>query len=113
MGWWSQTADGDSLQLENTGLYWGDGPADFIDNAIHRWRRRQPDLTAEQFEQMAMLSFYAKRGDIVAAIARPGEVDAAINDIWADFLDAWDRPPNETEMRAGIRFSTAIWEDDD
>lgn len=34
MGWWSSDANGSSLQFEETGLLWGDGPADQIDKAI-------------------------------------------------------------------------------
>ena len=34
MGWWRAGRDGSSLHLEETGLVWGDGPADILDNAI-------------------------------------------------------------------------------
>jgi hypothetical protein len=38
MGWWNATRDGKSLQNEPTGLVWGDGPADILDDAISRIR---------------------------------------------------------------------------
>ena len=34
MGWWRSSREGDSLMLEHTGLFWGDGPADILDNAL-------------------------------------------------------------------------------
>lgn len=34
MGWWRAGADGSSLHAEETGLVWGDGPADILDDAI-------------------------------------------------------------------------------
>ena len=34
MGWWRTSEDGESLQVEETGLIWGDRPADVFDNAI-------------------------------------------------------------------------------
>ena len=34
MGWWRAGKDGSSLHLEETGLVWGDGPADIMDDAI-------------------------------------------------------------------------------
>lgn len=34
MGWWNQLEDGESLVVEETGLIWGDEPADAIDNAL-------------------------------------------------------------------------------
>lgn len=34
MGWWRAGRDGSSLHLEETGLVWGDGPADIMDDAI-------------------------------------------------------------------------------
>ena len=46
MGYWNQGADGSSLHTEETGLIWGDSPADVFDAAIadavqnfHRRRR--------------------------------------------------------------------------
>lgn len=34
MGYWNHGADGTSLHREDTGLIWGDGPADIVDDAI-------------------------------------------------------------------------------
>jgi hypothetical protein len=34
MGWWRAGKDGSSLHAEDTGLVWGDGPADILDDAI-------------------------------------------------------------------------------
>ena len=34
MGYWNQTPKGGSLQPANTGLVWGDAPADIIGGAI-------------------------------------------------------------------------------
>lgn len=34
MGWWNSDPDGASLVLEDTGNYWGDGPADVMDAAL-------------------------------------------------------------------------------
>jgi len=34
MGWWNQKPDGTSLEVIDTGLVWGDGPADTMDTAI-------------------------------------------------------------------------------
>jgi len=34
MGYWNATAEGDSLAAEDTGLIWGDTPADIFDLAI-------------------------------------------------------------------------------
>ena len=34
MGWWNGTADGASLQTEDTGIIWGDSVADTLDAAI-------------------------------------------------------------------------------
>jgi hypothetical protein len=36
MGWWNSGADGSSLHEEDTGLSWGDGPADTMDEAIEQ-----------------------------------------------------------------------------
>lgn len=36
MGWWNASPEGYSLQLEPTGLLWGDGPADIMDDALNR-----------------------------------------------------------------------------
>jgi hypothetical protein len=36
MGWWNSGSDGSSLHSEDTGLTWGDGPADVMDSAIER-----------------------------------------------------------------------------
>lgn len=38
LGWWNQTADGTSLVVEETGLVWGDGPADILDKALDEIR---------------------------------------------------------------------------
>lgn len=35
MGWWEQDDDGHSFAL-GSGMYWGDGPADIMDDAIER-----------------------------------------------------------------------------
>lgn len=40
MGWWNARRDGASLQLEETGLLWGDGPANVIDNAVDEIREQ-------------------------------------------------------------------------
>jgi hypothetical protein len=34
MGWWNSKANGASLQQRDTGLLWGDGPADYMDAAL-------------------------------------------------------------------------------
>ena len=34
MGYWNSAADGSSLQAEDTGIIWGDQPADILDDAI-------------------------------------------------------------------------------
>lgn len=34
MGYWNATAAGTSLQFEDTGILWGDAPADILDAAI-------------------------------------------------------------------------------
>lgn len=34
MGYWRASATGESLQVEDTGLIWGDRPADIMDQAI-------------------------------------------------------------------------------
>lgn len=34
MGWWRARRDGASLQLDETGLSWGDGPADLLDDVL-------------------------------------------------------------------------------
>jgi hypothetical protein len=34
MGWWRAGEDGSSLHEEETGLVWGDDPADIVDNAL-------------------------------------------------------------------------------
>lgn len=34
MGWWNQDAEGHSLIPEETGLVWGDGPADVMGAAL-------------------------------------------------------------------------------
>lgn len=39
MGWWNAAANGESLQREPTGLVWGDGPADAMDDALARIQR--------------------------------------------------------------------------
>lgn len=36
MGWWNASREGNSLQREETGLAWGDGPADAMDDMLHR-----------------------------------------------------------------------------
>lgn len=43
MGWWNQGSDGSSLHDEDTGLTWGDAPADALDNAL--------DLIIGSFEE--------------------------------------------------------------
>lgn len=35
VGWWHTNTDGASLLPVETGMLWGDGPADSLDNAIH------------------------------------------------------------------------------
>jgi hypothetical protein len=34
MGYWNQGRDGTSLHTEDTGLIWGDAPADVMDEAL-------------------------------------------------------------------------------
>jgi hypothetical protein len=34
MGYWNSTADGQSLQPNDTGIIWGDEPADIIGDAL-------------------------------------------------------------------------------
>ncbi len=36
MGWWRGGMDGSSLHMKETGLVWGDRPADLIDGAIEQ-----------------------------------------------------------------------------
>jgi hypothetical protein len=36
MGWWRAGEDGSSLHAKETGLVWGDGPADIMDDAIDK-----------------------------------------------------------------------------
>lgn len=36
MGWWNTGRDGTSLHVEDTGLLWGDSPADFMDDALEK-----------------------------------------------------------------------------
>ena len=36
MGYWNQTEEGHSLIQEDTGLIWGDSPADIMDKAIDK-----------------------------------------------------------------------------
>jgi hypothetical protein len=36
MGWWRAGEDGSSLHAEETGLVWGDGPADIMDDALDK-----------------------------------------------------------------------------
>jgi hypothetical protein len=36
MGWWQHGSDGTSLHDEDTGLIWGDRPADAVDEAIDK-----------------------------------------------------------------------------
>jgi len=38
MGWWNSSREGVSLQPEDDGHYWGDGPADIMDTAIEEIR---------------------------------------------------------------------------
>lgn len=38
MGWWNGARNGASLQTEETGFVWGDGPADILDDALLRIR---------------------------------------------------------------------------
>lgn len=38
MGWWNSAPDGSSLLVEETGLVWGDGPADVMDAALEEIR---------------------------------------------------------------------------
>lgn len=40
MGWWNAARSGASLQMEETGLLWGDSPADVMDDAIAEIRMR-------------------------------------------------------------------------
>lgn len=34
MGWWNAGEAGESLQIEETGMMWGDSPADIMDQCI-------------------------------------------------------------------------------
>lgn len=34
MGYWNATTEGASLALEDTGMYWGDTPADILGDAV-------------------------------------------------------------------------------
>lgn len=36
MGWWYSTAEGESLQPSDTGIIWGDEPADVMDAALDK-----------------------------------------------------------------------------
>lgn len=36
MGYWNAKADGSSLHTEDTGMVWGDHPADILDDAIDK-----------------------------------------------------------------------------
>lgn len=36
MGWWNAKANGASLQSDDTGILWGDGPADLMGDAVDR-----------------------------------------------------------------------------
>ena len=48
MGYWNATRDGKSLQTEDTGLIWGDAPADVINMAIKEIRETfRKDLERE------------------------------------------------------------------
>jgi len=40
MGWWNSSPEGASLQSEDDGHYWGDGPADVMDAAIEEIREQ-------------------------------------------------------------------------
>jgi hypothetical protein len=65
MGWWNSAPGGESLMPYETGLMWGDGPADIMDRAIEEiavaFKRdlgRPPTLD----ELVAGLRFSAPKG---------------------------------------------------
>jgi hypothetical protein len=40
IGWWFSTEDGAGLQPIDTGILWGDGPADIMDAALAEIRQQ-------------------------------------------------------------------------
>jgi hypothetical protein len=67
MGWWRAGEDGSSMRAEETGLVWGDGPADILGNAI--------------------------------------------DEIAAEFREAYGRKPSRAELEAGLKFSLGGYEE--
>jgi hypothetical protein len=58
MGSWNHGADGSSLHTEETGLIWGDGPADIFDKAIADAARVfAEDVGREPTEEELMAGF--------------------------------------------------------
>lgn len=69
MGWWHAHADGGSLAPEDTGLVWGDEPADAIDAALDRIDKAfreyygRPPTYAELKAGLAFSAYPRYRGD--------------------------------------------------
>lgn len=81
MGYWNQGADGSSLHTEETGLIWGDSPADVFDAAIADAVRiftedvgREPteeELTAGF--QFSLGGWFYGRGETLSVASKAGE----------------------------------------
>ena len=82
MGYWNQGADGSSLHTEETGLIWGDSPADVFDaaigDAVQNFHRRQ--LGAEPTEeeltaggQFSLGGWFYGRGETLSVASKAGE----------------------------------------
>lgn len=101
MGWWRSGADGSSLHMKDTGLTWGDGPADAIDagmekliSQLHKEFGRYPtveELDSCKFDDNIEVHF--------------PEFAMAVQDAVKVFTDDLGRLPTDAELLAGLRFS--------
>ena len=98
MGYWNTTAAGDSLQPHDTGMLWGDAPADALDSAmealitrLHSELGRWP--TIEEVDS-------GKFGN-----PQHPEITRALQEATEVFAADVGRMPTVEELTAGLRFA--------
>lgn len=123
MGWWNAAPNGASLLTEETGLVWGDGPADSLDFAIddvvksYQERLGRKPTVDELTAGLLCCATYAWDQPLAM---RPETMDSdcmlalekAHLDIISQFQESWERNPTIPELVSGMRFSASILGDE-
>ena len=100
MGYWRTTQAGESLQLDETGLIWGDQPADMIDDGMER-------LIARLYLEKHRLPTVGELDALKFGADKPAELVFAIKEASRVFTEDVDREPLAEEILAGLNFSTS------